>query len=323
MKPEASPGNDEREAATDAREEIARLERELVVAREQAAEATDVRQLAKEANEKLIVAMVRLQELTEAAERAKALADDAARKLQEREAHLRVVAEFRERMLGEVGHDLHSPLVSISVAVTVLLREGASESQTGVLNGILTSCNRMLDMVSELLDLTQARLGGGITIRPALIDLAALTWSVVEEMETANEGRRIHLDAPSCVEGQWDSGRMGRVISNLIGNAMQHGDADFPVKVGLHLEDTAAILTVENQGPRIAPEVVATMFQPFRRGPRSAARSKGLGLGLFISEQTVQAHGGRIEVESSVAGTTVFRVRLPRFAAVTDETPHH
>lgn len=294
------------------REEAARLASELAVAKEHAREALAVRQLARQANEKLLLATLRAEELAEAAEQAKALAEATSVKLQEREAHMRTVAEFRERLMGEVGHDLHTPLVSITVAANVLLRDGASELQKEVLGGVLSSCSRMLEMVDQLLDLTQTRLGGGIPVRPSPGDLTAIVWAVVEEIETAHPDRWIRFEAPLSIPGQWDAGRIARVVSNLIGNALQHGRHDGAVKVGLHPEGGEAVLEVENEGPRIPPELLPTLFEAFRRGARGPAGPKGLGLGLFITHETVVAHGGSIEVESSEEGRTVFRVRLPR-----------
>jgi signal transduction histidine kinase len=115
-----------------------------------------------------------------------------------------------------------------------------------------------------------------------------------------------------------DRDRLAQVVSNLLGNALEHGDATRAVTVALVGGDDVA-LTVHNEGPAIAPEIMPVLFEPFRvtRGERS----RGLGLGLYITEQIVLAHGGRVDVSSSVEGGTTFVVHLPRFVNEEGQQP--
>jgi signal transduction histidine kinase len=105
------------------------------------------------------------------------------------------------------------------------------------------------------------------------------------------------------------------VISNLVGNALEHGDVTRPVTVRLTPgDDDAILLSVHNDGPPIAPDLLPSLFEPFRRSVVRNERSKGLGLGLYITVQIVQAHSGRLEVASTTERGTTFTVVLPRLA---------
>ena len=112
--------------------------------------------------------------------------------------------------------------------------------------------------------------------------------------------------------GRWDAERLAQVVSNLVGNGLQHGDARRPVVVHLTEGESTVVLEVQNDGKVIPPEALPTLFDPYRRGNEHDARSKGLGLGLFIAEQIITAHGGRIEVRSTADEGTTLRVTLPR-----------
>jgi signal transduction histidine kinase len=114
--------------------------------------------------------------------------------------------------------------------------------------------------------------------------------------------------------GSWDQERLHQVMTNLLSNAVQHGAKNEPIRVRLGGDDSGVELSVTNIGPPIAPETLAHIFEPFRRGSdHSSKRGRGVGLGLYISERIVSAHGGSIHVSSTTEGTT-FTLRLPRRA---------
>lgn len=219
--------------------------------------------------------------------------------------------ELRERMAAIIGHDLRTPLTAILTTSQLLLRsEGLSDRVSGGLVRIERSAERMREMVSELLDLTRIQLGGGLPIRREEVELGALCREVVNELAAANPGRQIDCACDAEVRGAWDAARLAQVLSNLLTNALQHGAAGAPVRVAYasHPDDTASI-EVGNQGPPITPALQATIFEPFRRGegrPRG-----GLGLGLFIAQTIVRAHGGSLSVSSVPGRETRFVVRLP------------
>jgi signal transduction histidine kinase len=134
----------------------------------------------------------------------------------------------------------------------------------------------------------------------------------MREHQAASPGRQIEMVRGGALRGQWDSERIAQVASNLVGNAIKHGDPKGPVVV--HLDGThpdGVFFSVVNDGV-IAPERQSSLFDPFKNGQHRVGRNEGLGLGLFIVQQIVTAHAGRIEVHSEENRRTVFRVHLPR-----------
>jgi signal transduction histidine kinase len=138
--------------------------------------------------------------------------------------------------------------------------------------------------------------------------------AIVEELRAAHPSRAIELECPPEVQGCWDRDRLEQVFSNLIGNAIQHGDPGRPVVIRVDDDGEQAVISVHNDGAPIPEPVRAEIFSAFRRGERdgNANESAGLGLGLYISREIIVAHGGDIELESTELQGTTFRVRLPR-----------
>jgi len=167
-------------------------------------------------------------------------------------------------------------------------------------------------MIEQLLDLARSRLGGGIPLVRHRLDLRALTQRIAEEVAAAHPAHRIVLATDDEVWGRWDPDRLEQVVSNLVGNAMQHGSVAHPVRVALDRVGDAVRLVVRNQGEPIPERALPTLFDPFLPGRGEArTRGNGLGLGLYIAERVVRAHGGRVEVESSPEAGTTFTVTLP------------
>jgi signal transduction histidine kinase len=220
----------------------------------------------------------------------------------------------RERLLGMIGHDLRSPLSAITFAAELLRLEPCTHRHERIGERIANSATRMARMITQLLDFTRARLGGGIPIQRVSSDMGAICHRVVDEIQLAHPAALVQtgIDSPVC--GQWDPDRLADVISNLLGNAIEHGTAGTPVEVTLEDQGTQAALRVRNQGPTIPAADLRTIFDPFHRGRvagRATGRRSGLGLGLYIVEQIVHAHGGTVDVESHDAVTT-FTVVLPK-----------
>jgi signal transduction histidine kinase len=133
------------------------------------------------------------------------------------------------------------------------------------------------------------------------------------EMEAAHPERRLELHAEGDFTGRWDAPRLEQVMSNLLGNALRHGSSEGPVMVSLKNQESRVVLCVHNAG-HIPPELLPHVFEPFQSHRDSRARSGGLGLGLYIVQQIVLAHGGRVDVQSTPSTGTTFHVALPRIS---------
>ncbi|HEX8438353.1 ATP-binding protein [Archangium sp.] len=232
------------------------------------------------------------------------------------EERLRQTAEFRERFLGIVSHDLRNPLSVINLSANLLLRqETLPERALRLAQRIALNAEQMGRMIADLLDLTRGRLGGGIPITPAPADLDPLGRRVVGELEVAHPDRELRLEARGNLQGEWDLDRLAQLIGNLLKNALDYSREGTPVTLSLQDEGERVRLEVGNRGEPIPAELLPLLFEPFRRGgSRAGSASSGLGLGLFIVQQIATAHGGTVEVRSSREEGTVFTVRLPRMA---------
>ena len=244
-----------------------------------------------------------------------ALADQAAVAMEK--TRLDEIGEFREQLMGIVGHDLRNPLGGILMAAhTLLLLEGLGEPATELARKIARSASTASLLINQLLDLTRSRLGGGIAIATSRLDMMQVVRQVVDENELTYPKQRLRLHLTGDVTGVWDRDRLYQLVANLIGNAFQHGAPEAPIDVRIDGGDTEVLLEVANQGDAIPAAMLPFVFDAFRKGRVSLpTRTQGLGLGLFIAQQIAIAHGGLITVTSSEGEGTTFRVRLPRSGA--------
>lgn len=231
-------------------------------------------------------------------------------------ADLRRDVALHELFIAVLGHDLRNPLSAIRFATAALLkREDVTTAVARLAQRIAASNDRAVRMVEELLDLTRIRSHRGLPVDLEPVDLRAICQRVAEEFELAHPEHTIRFTAHGDGRGTWDPGRMGQLLSNLIGNAVDYSPPEEPVQVELRGHKNAVVIEVTNRGTPIPPELLPVIFDPFRRGEQShrdAQRSKGLGLGLFIVKSIVDAHGGSIQVTSTLEEGTTFRVKLPR-----------
>jgi signal transduction histidine kinase len=223
-----------------------------------------------------------------------------------------LIQEFQERFLAILGHDLRNPLASIDMGTGILREQLSDPAVLRVIDRMQSSSNRMSRMIEQILDLTRSRLDGGLEIHPATMDLQPALARIVDEMRAAFPAKIIELRAPE-LPGTWDRDRLEQVFSNLIGNAVIHGDPDSPVVVQVTAASDAVQVSVHNYGPPIPADMQSSLFNPFRRGERESrtAKTAGLGLGLYISQEIVRGHGGTIDVQSNPTDGTTFRVTLP------------
>ncbi len=222
---------------------------------------------------------------------------------------------FKDRMMGILGHDLRNPLTAVKMAAHVLNRRNdlADESRKNVL-AITHAADRMAEMIETLLDITRARHMVKVPITRRPCNLGTIASDVVAETKIAWPSRSIELEKQGDLRGDWDAARLAQVISNLVGNGINHGDPVTPVQVLLSGKDENVLLVVHNKGPIISPEKIPGIFEPFRRGVSDSGSSieQGLGLGLYIVKQIILSHEGTIDVESTQAKGTTFTISLPR-----------
>jgi PAS domain S-box-containing protein len=237
------------------------------------------------------------------------------------EEELRQMAKLRERFIAIVSHDLRNPLNAILLSAQTLLHsESGGKQHLKAVHRITTSAQRMSRMISDLLDFTRGRLRGGIPIHPQPSHLQQICRHVVEELEAGHPGRELRLSAEGRFHGAWDPDRLAQAFGNLGKNALEYSPEGTPVDLVLRDEGDTVSVAVHNEGPPIAAEALPFVFEPFLRAVQ-AHSSSGLGLGLFIVQQIITAHGGTVEVRSTEAEGTTFTVRLPRHSAGSEATP--
>ena len=237
---------------------------------------------------------------------------EAEERRQDGEESLKLVTqsnESRARFMSILGHDLRSPLNTIVMAATLQkMSPPESDKIPQMAEKILKTADRMKYLIEDLLDTTQTLQGQEISINRETTDLQKISRLIVEEFKIANPHHKIEFHSETDCVGEWDAGRLQQVLSNLLSNAIHYGTSTKPVKVDLIEDADRVVLQVNNQGEIIQPEIMKSLFQPFWRGARKRSNSSGLGLGLYIVKQIVEAHGGKINVESNREYGTTFTV---------------
>ena len=180
------------------------------------------------------------------------------------------------------------------------------------LQRIVSATGRAQRIIHDLLDFTRARLGGGLPAQCRALDFHALARQVMEELRAAHPERELSLEQHGDGQMFWDGDRVAQVLTNLVTNALHYSPPGTPVRVRTWSEAGEGGLEVHNEGPPIAADVRARLFQPLQRGVEGDGARRSVGLGLYIVEQLVRAHGGLIDVRSEEGEGTTFRVRLPR-----------
>ncbi|MFS2158120.1 ATP-binding protein [Pseudomonas sp. Pseusp122] len=264
-----------------------KYERELMVARKQA-EAALAEQLAVQ--KELAMAQTRL-------------------RVAHAEAQVR--ASFAEQMVGIVSHDLRNPLTAIRMATGLLNEDNPGPQQSRLLGHIAKSAERAQRMITDLLDFTQARVGSGISVNPAPIDLHALVGQCLDELRMTFADRQIVHAASGLGPCIADSDRLFQLLGNLVGNAMAYGAPDGVVRVTSTIDDNGFSLAVHNSGEPIPEPVLGRLFEPMVRGVEAKDEARSVGLGLFIVREIAKAHQGDVRVVSNAEGGTSFIVRWP------------
>lgn len=235
--------------------------------------------------------------------------------------YAQMIKQSQNMFLAILGHDLRNPLGTlISGSGFIMQATDIPPRYILAATRMFNGAKRMSRLINDLIDFTRTHLGPGIPVKVAPSNLVAVCEDVVNELRTFHPERRIELYAPPHLEAHFDEGRIAQVISNLAGNALQYGNADTPATVRVSGSDSERdiTITVHNRGIGIVPDKVAQIFNPLVRIAANHHADAGdvertsLGIGLFISREIIQAHGGQISVTSNDHDGTTFTVTIPR-----------
>jgi signal transduction histidine kinase/CheY-like chemotaxis protein len=254
----------------------------------------------REANEHLVLATVAAEQLREDAEAAN---------------------RRQNEFLAMLAHELRNPLSPISMAASLLERNGANPAQLERLSKVI---GRQVEHMAKLLDdlLDAARISSGkIKLTRQPLALGEVLQHALDTVQPGIQGRgqTVQVELPEevlAVDG--DPVRLAQVFSNLLGNASKYTGDGGQLRLTAYADGDAAVVQVEDNGNGIAPEIIPYLFDLFTQGPRSLARSEGgLGVGLNVVRNLVTMHGGSVDASSEGPGRgSRFTVRLPRSAAV-------
>jgi signal transduction histidine kinase len=228
------------------------------------------------------------------------------------------VGASRDMFLAVLGHDLRGPLSAIDMSAMVLFRSGISDEgrQQAALR-IQRASRGMKRLITDLLEYTRTRLGAGIPVERTACDLGPVCEASLEDIRAGNPQQHFVQQISGDLNLQADAARLQQALSNLLNNAVQHGNRLTPVLLEVAGDSRAIVVKVSNSGEPIPSDALASIFEPLVQAPNANtgahdSSKTSLGLGLFIVREIVLAHGGTIGVESSAAAGTVFTIRLPR-----------
>ena len=240
------------------------------------------------------------------------------------------IDESRQMFLAILSHDLRNPLNTIRMAADVVSLHNKNPATANAISVITRNTDAMTRLIGDLIDFSSTGLGRAMPLNRGPVDLEALCREVIDSFRALHPGRTLRLHSEGDVNGVWDAGRIRQVVSNLMGNAIQHGSPEAPIDLSVASKGTASagsglggsivVLSVHNEGVPIPPDLLPTIFDPLKRyatRESAAERSPGsIGLGLYIVREIVVAKGGTVEVASTAEEGTTFTVRIPRFLPV-------
>lgn len=224
----------------------------------------------------------------------------------------------REQFIAVLGHDLRSPLSAIRMSADLLEAKLPAGREQQLAIAIRQSSQRMNHLIEDVLDFSRAKLGGGIPVKRTLVDnLGDVFTAVINEIMMSHPNVTIRQEVVISPGVFCDAGRMGQLLSNLLGNAVAHGARDRPIDVSASMQENHIVLSVMNHGPEIPDVLLPLLFQPFKRA--AGGRGEGLGLGLYIASQIVAGHNGTLSVTSTPEDGTRFIARFPGTLEWTEE----
>ena len=223
------------------------------------------------------------------------------------------VGQSKERFLAILGHDLRTPLSAILTSSVFMLDTGElQEPYRTLVAGMASSARRMNQMVDDLLDFTRTRFGDSIPIVRADADLRKIIHGVVSEVGASYPKSTFQIETTGDLHGCWDESRLSQALTNLLANAVQHGDHKSPIRVIAKSTDEEVTISIQSHGPVIPRRDLSRIFEAMTGVSGQPRDRRHLGLGLYIVEKIVTAHGGSTTVQSSRDRGTIFTVKLPR-----------
>ena len=233
--------------------------------------------------------------------------------------HTREVERARDRLLAVLGHDLRTPLTAVLASSRFLLDEDhLTQAQRDLITIVEHSGHRMTQLIDDLLDVALTGLGQAIPLRRDRTDLGALVRDVGNEVGATSPTARIDVETSGVLVGEWDRTRLEQAFTNLLSNAIEHGSQGKPIRVSVSGDEENVMIAVTNEGTVIPADQIGGLFQPMKSTADDRADRGHLGLGLYIVDRVVDAHGGSIDVRSSEDRGTTFRITLPRHERSTE-----
>ena len=243
------------------------------------------------------------------------------------ESFTQALTAARDAYLFTLAQDLRNPLSAIHVASAVLARpDFGPETRRNSNRRVRAALTQMDGLISDLLEYTRRRSAPGIPVDQSSCDLRHVCETAVESVRTSHPARAFHLAMAGDLLLCADAPRVQQALSNLLHNAIQHGDGQSVIKLDAEADEAGVSLSVWNAGRAIPEASLEAIFEPWVRVPRDASAAPdrlpaSLGLGLFIAREIAVAHGGNITAASSAVAGTRFTIRLPRPAASSTTVP--
>jgi signal transduction histidine kinase len=222
----------------------------------------------------------------------------------------RETSALREQFIAVLGHDLRNPIAALDSGLRLIERTSLDDRARSLLPQMRKSLGRMDALVANLLDFARGRLGGGLPLNlGGAVDLRSSLQNVVDELRAGHPDRVIEFDCEIGHAVPADSVRIQQLLSNLLGNALTHGDPATPVRVVARTDKKSFEMSVSNTGKPLSEAAREKLFQPFFREEVRESQ-QGLGLGLYIASEIAKAHGGTLTADSSPQETR-FTFRMP------------
>jgi signal transduction histidine kinase len=230
------------------------------------------------------------------------------------------LALSRDTFMAILAHDLRSPLSAIAMLSYMLEGSAPTDGARKQARQIQTSAKEMGAMIRDLLEYTRTQLGKGIPIHAKRCSIAAICREALDEVRAAHSQRQFDFAMAADTDWLVDNARLRQALSNLLNNAVQHGDPAAPIALSVAVEEGPQLtIRIKNQGKPIPPESLQVIFDPLVQLSEKSAigietPSTNLGLGLFIAREVATGHGGTLDVSSDAVNGTVFVLRIPQAA---------